>query len=218
MKGRNSSGSLEEGRVGADFFYMEDQPLDGETVTIGSDVYSFVSAVGDEVLVELGATVWETLEALVTAINTLGTESVFATLHHAVVATVPFDVLILQQATKVGGTPKADFAPEIETSTTIALGATWYDGLVDTGAPALDRKHTHVAVGQADVATNGIFGWAPFVIKAWDFQIYHDDAVVVRTASFRLVTIDGADTGFSISGLDLLEGDRFVIHLYGSTR
>lgn len=181
-----------------------DQPLDGETVTIGADVYEFDplgTVTPGNIPVLIGVDAAATLTNLVNAINSHGTEFVRAATAYVGVG------LWVRIADAVGGTLVGGYR-NISLSDTIADAAFVWNQQ-DLGSVGWQTTRNwmsdYVSINAVNAANDFAFSTTGWNIGNFQAQVYRSGRLILTTATFtaigsNLVVANGG-------GSPLLAGD-----------
>lgn len=193
----------DQGHYGSAEIKIATKPTATDTVTIGADVYEFGGA-GANINVTIGADAASARANLIVAINTLGTEKVFADN-----PTTPATSVRIQQADRVGGTPEKGVPDSLVLASSLTAGTDGWNAanLNERGQPELTKR----AAGRIVVnATNLGF---PVYIHLDFTPVSLRWTARSATGAYKTTTATGAITGnkivfdFAAGGTDLAATD-----------
>lgn len=178
----------DDGHIGNAELVMSAQPVATNTIGIGADTYEF-DGVGANINVVIGADAGETRDNLIEAINTSGTELVFADENGNNVR--------IQNADAVGGTPVVGTPPSVVLTEAITDAADVWNqaNLNATGGPATTKHASGTIVVTAENLATLVELPMSFTPVGVLWQAF--DASDVPKATTATVVIDGDSLKFN---------------------
>lgn len=200
------------GHVAQACLYLATLPTDTNTVTIGSDVYEFEGA-GSNINVLKGANAAASRANLVTAINTKGTEKVFADQ-----PTTPATSVRIRPADRVGGTPQIGAGPSIAVSETLADSADVWNvaNLNETGAPAYKKMASGKIVVTAESLASLLTLELPFTPVVLHWAAFNTSDAPKATDCQCGINGDYLEFDFNAGSTDLIATDYVIWEAYGN--
>lgn len=200
------------GHVAQACLFLATLPTGTNTVTIGSDVYEF-EGVGANINVLKGASAAESRANLVIAINTKGTELVFADQ-----PTTPATSVRIRPADRTGGTPQIGVGTSIAVSETLADASDVWNvaNLNESGAPAYKQVARGVIVITAESLASLFTLELPFTPAVLAWAAFDTNGAPKATDCQCVINGDYLEFDFDAGSTDLSATDFVVWEAYGN--